>query len=99
MSNRTMRAYDKEFKLNAIRLYQTSEGTYKQIAGDLGVPAATLATWVNENEKKGTDAFPGKGHIKSSEVELVQLRRELAIVKEERDILKKALGIFSVARR
>jgi transposase len=54
-----------------------------------------LATWVKGYKAEGKDAFPGKGNIKPSDAELVGLRKELAIVREERDILKKALGIFS----
>jgi transposase len=45
------------------------------------------------------NSFPGKGHLKPSDAELHSLRRELAIVREERDILKKALGIFSSQRK
>lgn len=101
MKNRKVRTYDKEFKLNAVKLYQTRDRSYKQIADELGIPQATLVGWVNDHEKAGTDAnaFPGKGHVKPSEMEVAQLRKELAIVKEERDILKKALGIFSSARK
>jgi len=45
------------------------------------------------------EAFPGKGFLKPSEAEMMQLRKELAIAREERDILKKALGIFSSPRK
>ncbi|CAM4443854.1 MAG: hypothetical protein LEGION0398_MBIBDBAK_01432 [Legionellaceae bacterium] len=99
MSKRKIRVYDKEFKLNAVKLYLESGQTYKKMSEDLGVPSATLVGWVDEHKKVGSDAFVGKGHIKPSEVELMQLRKELAIVKEERDILKKALGIFSSQRK
>jgi len=54
---------------------------------------------VHNHKKDGSDAFPGKGHIKPSDAELHNLRKELAIVREERDILKKALGIFSSQRK
>lgn len=101
MNKRKLRTYDKEFKLNAVKLYQASERSYKQVADELGIPQATLVGWVSDYEKAGAkaDAFPGKGHLKPSDAEVAQLRKELAIVKEERDILKKALGIFSSVRK
>jgi transposase-like protein len=43
MSNRKVRTYDKEFKLNAVKLYQASDRSYKQIADELGIPQATLS--------------------------------------------------------
>jgi transposase len=70
-----------------------------KISEDLGVPSGTLVGWVEDHKKAGSDAFVGKGNVKPSEVEMMQLRKELAIVKEERDILKKALGIFSSQRK
>ena len=88
MNKRKMRAYDKEFKLNAVKLYLESGQTYKKMSEDARVPSATLVGWVEDHNKAGSDAFAGKGHVKPSEVEMTQLRKELAIVKEERDILK-----------
>lgn len=100
MMNRSkIRNYDKEFKLNAIRLYLESGRGFKKIADELGVPFSTLVGWVDEHKKSGAESFPGKGHLKPSDVEMMELRKELAIVREERDILKKALGIFSSQRK
>lgn len=99
MSKRNTRSYDKEFKLNAVKLYLTSGRSYRQIGDELGVPEATLAGWVGDYKKDGVNSFPGKGHQKPADEELAQLRKELAIAREERDILKKALGIFSSIRK
>lgn len=99
MNQRKIRVYDKEFKLNAIRLYLESGRPSKQISDELGIPNGTLVTWVESHKKNGAEAFPGKGHVKTSDVELINLRKELAIAREERDILKKALGIFSSQRK
>ena len=95
MSQESQRIYDKEFKLNAIKLYQSSQRSYQEIANELGIPTATLSGWVADQKRDGSQAFPGKGHLKTEDIEIAQLRKELAIVREERDILKKALGIFS----
>ncbi len=95
IKEKKVRIYDKEFKLNAVQLYLSSERSYSQVSDELGIPVGTLVTWIKSHKESGKDAFPGKGYIKSSDVELVSLRKELAVVREERDILKKALGIFS----
>lgn len=95
MGQRKVRKYDKEFKINAVNLCLTSNRGYIEIAKDLGVPSSTLHSWIAAHEKDGKEAFPGKGHLKPSDAKVAQLRKELAIVREERDILKKALGIFS----
>jgi transposase len=99
MNKRKLRKYDKEFKINAVNLYLKGDRSYEQIGDELGIPGATLASWVEKHKKEGGEAFPGKGHLKPSDAELMQLRKELAIVREERDILKKALGIFSSVRK
>ena len=99
MNQRTNRNYDKEFKLNAVNLYLESGRSYRQIARELGIPESSLVGWVKAYKLDKTEAFPGRGHAKPSDEELVQLRKELAIAREERDILKKALGIFSSTKK
>ncbi|HET6991152.1 MAG TPA: IS3 family transposase, partial [Bacteroidia bacterium] len=64
-----------------------------------GLLQTTVVGWVEHHKRDGNEAFPGKGYLKPSEAELVQLRKELSITREERDILKKALGIFSSMRK
>lgn len=93
-----MRNYDKEFKKNAVNLFLSKGLSYKQVSEELGIPESTLSGWVDKYKEDGDEAFPGKGHLKPADKELAQLRKELAIAKEERDILKKALGIFSKTR-
>jgi transposase len=99
MSKKNPRTYDKEFKRSAINLYLSSGRPYDQISDELGIPVGTLVTWVQAHKKDGAEAFPGKGYLKPSDEEITQLRKELAIVREERDILKKAVGIFSSQRK
>jgi transposase len=97
MSNK--RKYDKEFKINAVNLHQKGGRSLRLISKDLDVPIATLAGWVYSYKKEGEQAFPGKGNLKPQDNELAELRKELSIAREERDILKKALGIFSSTRK
>ena len=94
-----MRVYDKEFKKNAVKLYTDSERSLSQVSVELGIPNATLAGWVQSYKADKEEAFPGKGGFKPSDAEMMKLRKELAIAREERDILKKALGIFSSLRK
>lgn len=98
MSTRRLRVYDKEFKLNAIKLHLESGRSPAQISKELDIPYGTYFDWIKEYKQEG-EAFPGKGYDKSSNVEVMKLRKELAIAREERDILKKALGIFSSMRK
>ena len=89
------REYDKEFKLNAVNLYKESGKPCDEIAKNLGIPKSTLYTWAIEHETSGVEGFKGSGTPKPHNEELYSLRKELADVKMERDILKKAVAIFS----
>lgn len=89
------RFYSREFKLEAVRLSETSEKTVAQVARDLGVPERVLYRWRHELREQREQAFPGKGHQSELEEENRRLKRELDLLKQEREILKKALGIFS----
>ena len=99
MNTRKIRIYDKEFKLNAIQLHLEGGRSIKQVSEELGIPYGTLIGWLERYKQDGELGFPGKGFLKPSDAEIKQLRKELAIAREERDILKKALGIFSSQRK
>jgi transposase len=86
--------YTKEFKLEAVRLWQTSGKSQSQIARDLGVPDSTLSHWCLRFVEHGKDAFPGSGHLSSQEEEVRQLKRENEILRQERDVLKKLSASF-----
>lgn len=88
------RTYDKEFKLNAIELYKNGK-KLTQVCRDLGIPESTFCGWIELYNKDGVNSFPGSGNVKEADKEVAQLRKELADAQLERDILKKALAIFS----
>lgn len=92
------RKYDREFKISAVKLYRESVKSLLEIADSLGVPTPTLAHWVAQFKEHGEESFPGSGSIMPCNEELVRLRKELADVKQGRDILKKAVAIFSKAK-
>ena len=91
----TKRKYDQQFKLEAIRLYESSGKSVAQVESDLGITAGLLNKWRARYRQEGQQAFPGKGHQSELETELRRLKRELEIVRQERDILKKAIQVFS----
>jgi transposase len=66
---------------------------------ELGLSRGSLYNWRKEVERDGLQAFPGKGRLKADEAYVRGLERELAIVQQERDILKKALAIFTRSQR
>ena len=91
----TRRQYDKAFKEEAVRLVIEGHRKVSSVARDLGIEANMLYRWKLELETGGNQAFPGKGNSGSTEEENERLRKQLSIAEEERDILKKALAVFS----
>lgn len=89
------RRYDRQFKIEAVRLVTGRGKRATEVARDLGVHVNLIYNWKKELAEDPDFAFPGHGKLKPAEEELRQLRRKLADVEEERDILKKALAIFS----
>lgn len=92
---KNQRQYDREFKLNAVKLYREGDKSLAKLALDLGIPMTTLAAWTKQFKENGKESFPGSGTLKPCNEEIYKLKKELADVKQERDILKKAVAIFS----
>ena len=87
--------YTREFKREAARLAEESDRPVDELARELGIHPNTLYKWRRQFLQEGADAFPGHGKLPAADEELRRLRRELARVKEERDILKKATQFFA----
>ena len=87
--------YDGTFKREALRLSETSGKRDRVLERELGLYQGALRHWRDELKADPSNAFPGTGHLKPFEEEYRQLKRENAILREERDILKKAVAIFS----
>jgi transposase len=92
---KTRRTYSREFKLEALRLVETSGKSVRQIERDLGIGKGCLYRWRDEFEAEGQQAFPGQGRLTLEQEELRRLKRENEILRQERDILKKVVAIFS----
>lgn len=93
MGSRSTRKYDDEFKSNAVSLYLNSGKSYPQLGEELGMAPSTLAGWVNSG--KYCNGSANRKITESELSELKKLRKELSHVRMERDILKKAVAIFT----
>src|SRR5712692_10298837 len=89
------RKFTREFKLEAVRLIKDRGVSYVQAAQELGVHQSVLRNWVKAFADDPQHAFPGQGQMKPEQLEIAQLRREVAKLKAERDILKKAAAYFA----
>lgn len=97
MTARSRRKFDASFKKEAIRLADQSGKPDRHVEKDLGIYQGSLRHWREELRKDPQNAFPGTGHQSALEEENRRLRRELKDAVMERDILKKAVAIFSKA--
>jgi transposase len=94
------RQYSEEFKKEAVEYSLASEKSVKEVSRDLGISYHNLDRWRTQYRKRGEMAFPGHGKQKltAQEEENQRLKKELADIQIERDILKKALAIFTKKR-
>jgi transposase len=95
--NKKYRTYTKEFKLEALELFRTSGQSAAQIERDLGITKGLLLKWRDRYQVKQTngEAELAPSDLAEAHAEIRRLRRQLAITEQERDILKKAVRIFS----
>jgi transposase len=99
MSNYAKR-YSKEFKQEAVRVLLTSGKTAAELGRELGVTGMTLGTWREEAIRNGDHPEEAKPdglriHYSVLKLENARLKKELETVRQEREILKKSLGILS----
>ena len=95
-ANKSRRVFDKTFKQNAVRMVIDERRTAHEVALQLDISRTALYRWVKAYRSAPETAFPGKGHPQvSGGAEVARLRRELKAMQDERDILKKALLIFT----
>lgn len=89
------RTFSREFKLEAVRLVRDRGVAVAQACRDLEIAESVLRRWMREAEGDPRHAFPGQGQVKPEQQEIDRLRREVAKLKAERDILKKAAAYFA----
>ena len=91
----TRRTYSSEFKSEAVELAASSGRSLAEVECELGLPEGLLKQWVRKAKQDGEAAFPGHGRLNATDEEMRRLRRENEILRQERDILKKAIAIFT----
>ena len=89
------RQFDRVYKVEAVRLITQEHRPVAAVARDLGIGENLLHRWKQQFTDRQEDAFVGTGNLSAEQAELRRLRRELTDVTEERDILKKAISVFS----
>ena len=103
MKPKNRQGYSAEFKLEAVRLVRAGKKPVAQIARELDVPRQQLHNWVRQAEARSdqtpTDIFPGNGKRPSAEAEIARLEREIAQLKQDNEILKKATAFFAKESR
>ena len=89
------RQFSREFKLEAVKLVKERGVSIAQASRDLGVHENVLRKWVRDVAADPVHAFPGQGQMKPEQAEIERLKKEVAKLKMERDILKKAAAFFA----
>ena len=99
MSVQQRRKYDSDFKRNAVKLTEEPGRTVSEIAENLGISKDLLYRWRREMRAKDDIAFPGNGReaLTSQQQRIRDLEKKLKNAEMEREILKKAMAIFSRA--
>lgn len=95
MGTGTRRQFSREFKLEAVKLVKERGVSVAQASRDLDVHENVLRKWMRELASDPQQAFPGKGVMKPEQAEIERLKKEVAKLKMERDILKKAAAFFA----
>ena len=88
------RRFTREFEDEAVRLAATSGRTQREVAEDLGVSLSTLVRWIGRRRDRRPE-MPGEAPQADMAAELNRLRRENEILRQERDILKRATAFFA----
>ena len=87
--------YTAEFKKDAVKLVLEGNRKVQEVAEGLGINAEMLYRWIKKYKRDREYAFPGNGKLKPTDEEIRRLRKQIEDITEERDILKKAVNIFS----
>ena len=93
------RSYTREFKIETARLSYQTDKTLDEFAADIGISRSSLSRWRTELKNDPQQAFPGKGQRKERDAAVSHLKKQLRQAEMERDVLKKALAIFTQVPR
>jgi len=89
------KVFTQQFKDDALELLAKGGKKQDELERDLGISAGCLSRWRREKARDGVAAFPGQGRLRPYDEELARLRKENLQLRQERDLLKKAMGIVA----
>ena len=89
---RQRKSNTREFKLETVRLLETSGRGVRELERELGIGAGCLGRWRRALLEEGEHAFSGQGHVSQEEERVRALEREVSILRQDRDILSKSSG-------
>ena len=92
---KSRRKYDSEFKLQAMRMVSDDHKSCNAVEKALGIGQGLVSRWLHEAQQDPQNCFPGNGHTKPAPADLQRFIKEVEQLRRERDILKKALAVFS----
>ena len=99
MKKRERRGFDEPFRREAVRLAAVGNRRGSEVAQELGIRPDMLRQWKRQAQRRtgqvGAEVFPGNGKLTSQDEEVRRLRRENAQLRDERDILGKAMAFFA----
>lgn len=91
--------YDKEFKLHAVKQVIEAGKPAAQVSRELDIASQTLSKWIQKYKEDQTEPFVGSGNLRTEDKSLKDLEKQIRDLKEENEILKKAMGIFAKDRK
>ena len=94
---RTRKKYNKQFKIDTVTMLKNGERTASDVALALGIRPDLVSRWKREFEQEDKKSFTGQGNPRDEEI--ARLKKENAELKMERNILKKAMAIFSTPEK
>ena len=89
------RLYDAAFKKEIAQVFLEKRRSAKELAREVGVHSNTIYKWAEQYQTDPENAFPGSGHMKPEEEELVRAQKRVRELEEEVEILKKAAAYFA----
>lgn len=87
--------YDKEFKLHAVKQVLELNKTATQVARELDISNQVLSKWIQKYKEDQSEPFVGSGNLRADDKAMKDLEKQLRDLKEENEILKKAMSIFA----